>query len=136
MNSATATSTALASMAPCQELMAAMAESNPVERPMPRPKLAALVAIAVEISRPANQSVTTLSGWVVSTAPPMPPTSRATTITAYDSAAATVSAETSTSVRAIAMVMRSPRRAASMPPGSATNTPGSMNRPSSTPICA
>ena len=90
----------------------------------------------LELARPATQSVTPVSPCVVRTAEPAPPATRATIITAYDWVIAIATPEPSIRVSAIAMARRSPSRPASMPPGSARNTPGNMNTPVSTPISA
>ena len=82
------------------------------------------IAIAVAISRPANQSTSSFVITMLRITPPVPATSRPAISHPAEGASATITAPASIATSASTTMRFSPSRAARTPPGSATTAPG------------
>ncbi len=94
------------------------------------------IAIAVAISLPANQSVTILVIWTLSSTPPAPATSRPAICRLHACENAIARPPASISSSAAITVVLSPNFWPIAPPGNASATPGVKYSPISNPMSA
>ena len=92
----------------------------------PNGQLAIEIAMAVTISRPANQSVTILATSTVSSTAPVPEISRPAAAVANDALTPITTPPIAISAKPTSTTHLAPKRWPSMPPGSAITMPGNM----------
>ena len=114
----------------------AMAPSETSASPMPAGHAVSMIAIAVAISLPANQSATIFANTVFAKMKPAPLSVRPTAATAKLPLDAVISAPTAMSASPAIATGRSPKRRPRSPPGNASTTPGNENNPMSQPTSA
>ena len=92
----------------------------------PNGQLAIEIAIAVTISRPANQSVTILATSTVSRTAPVPEISRPAAAAANDALSPITAPPSAINASPTSTTRLAPKRWPSMPPGKAITMPGSI----------
>ena len=134
ITSVTTAEAAISHTAARQPLVAATIGSPAITAAIPSGNVPSRIPIAVESSRPANQSVAIFATCIVSSVPPAPATSRATTAIQKPSLAASSAVPTASSTSAPTSALVSPNRRLISPPGIESTAPGSRKTPISVPI--